>query len=212
MIFVTPDAERSMNTYLGVSTELDSDDVDEAAASSAALLLLEGYLYDKPKGKAALARAAKFCRAGGGSAGISLSDPFCVDRHRDDFKTLIKDLSFVIGNHDEWLSLYETDDLQNALTLAAADAPLIVCTKGGDGVTVAKGAERIDVAVTKITPTDTTGAGDQFAAGFLYGMATGASLEISARMGGVCAAEVITHYGARPETDIMSLFKSNGLV
>jgi sugar/nucleoside kinase (ribokinase family) len=211
MIFVAPDGERSMNTYLGISSELGPDDVSDDVAGSTQLLFLEGYLYDKPKGKQAFERAARLCRASGGKAGIALSDPFCVDRHRDDFRRLVKDLDYVIGNEHEWSSLYQTD-LSSALELAAADAGLVACTRSGHEVIVVRGDEQVVVPVNRIVPVDATGAGDQFAAGFLYGIATGQSLALCGRMGCVAAAEVISHYGARPETDLKALFRQNGLI
>ncbi|MEM6480676.1 MAG: adenosine kinase [Pseudomonadota bacterium] len=211
MIFVTPDGERSMNTYLGISTELGPDDVDDAVAGDTALLFLEGYLFDKAPGKAAFQAAARACRSGGGRAGISLSDPFCVDRHRDDFRKLSRDLDFVLGNEEEWLSLFQTDDLGQALEQAAAESGLIVCTRSGHDVVIATADNTVTVPVTSVEPVDTTGAGDQFAAGFLYGLATGVSLEIAGHMGCVAAAEVIGHVGARPETDVMDIFKEKGL-
>lgn len=212
MIFVSPDGERSMNTYLGISTELGPDDVPEAAVANAGLLLLEGYLFDKPQGKSALATAAETTRQAGGVAGISLSDPFCVDRHRDDFRGLIRGLDFVIGNEHEWAALYETDDLEEALARASAQTGLVVCTRSGTGVIIRRGDRRIDVPVERIAPVDTTGAGDQFAAGFLYGVATGTDLDVAGRMGCIAAAEVISHYGARPETDVKTLFAAEGLI
>ncbi len=212
MIFVSPDGERSMNTYLGISSEVSADDVSENVAGQAMILFLEGYLYDKPKGKAAFERAAELCHAGGGKAGISLSDPFCVDRHRADFRRLVGELDYVIGNEHEWKSLYETEDLEAALSQATNDSGLIVCTRSGKEVVLAKGGERVTVPVTEIVPVDATGAGDQFAAGFLYGYATGQSLETCGRMGCVAAAEVISHYGARPETDLKALFVKEGLL
>lgn len=211
MIFVSPDGERSMNTYLGISAELGPEDVADDVAGQAQLLFLEGYLYDKPKGKAAFETAARLCQAGGGKAGIALSDPFCVERHRDDFCRLVKDLDFVIGNEHEWQSLYQTD-LSTALEQASADAGMVVCTRSGQDVVLLKGDEKAVVGVNEIVPVDATGAGDQFAAGFLYGVATGQSLEIAGRMGCVAAAEVISHYGARPEVDIKGLFQKNGLI
>ena len=212
MIFVSPDGERSMNTYLGISTELGPDDVPHDVAGATGLLVLEGYLYDKPKGKEAFLTAARATRQGGGKAGISLSDPFCVDRHRNDFRTLVTELDYVIGNEHEWKSLYQTDDLGAALEQAASESGLIVCTRSGEDVVIVEGDQTVRVGVDAITPVDTTGAGDQFAAGFLYGVATGASLDVSGRMGCIAAAEVITHYGARPETDVMALFKADGLI
>jgi len=211
MIFVGPDGERSMNTYLGISSELGPEDVSGAVAGQAAFLFLEGYLYDKPKGKAAFERAVALCHASGGQAGIALSDPFCVDRHRDDFRRLVRDLDYVIGNEHEWSSLYQTD-LTSALKQAAADSGLVVCTRSGQDVIVVRGDETVTVPVRQVVPVDATGAGDQFAAGFLYGLATGQRLEIAGRMGCVAAAEVISHFGARPETDLKALFRNQGLI
>jgi sugar/nucleoside kinase (ribokinase family) len=211
MIFVAPDGERSMNTYLGISSELGPEDVSDAVAGQASFLFLEGYLYDKPKGMAAFERAVALCHAAGGQAGIALSDPFCVDRHRGEFRRLVKDLDYVIGNEHEWSSLYQTD-LEPALKQAAADAGLVVCTRSGQDVIVVRGDETVTVPVRQVVPVDATGAGDQFAAGFLYGLATGKPLAISGRMGCVAAAEVISHFGARPETDLKALFRTEGLI
>ena len=211
MIFVAPDGERSMNTYLGISSELGPDDVADDVAGQAALLFLEGYLYDKPKGKQAFERAAKLCRAAGGLAGIALSDPFCVDRHRDDFRRLVKDLDYVIGNEHDWSSLYQTD-LESALKQASQDAGLVACTRSGDEVIVIRGEDRAVVPVHRVVPVDATGAGDQFAAGFLYGISTGRSLEVAGRMGCVAATEVIGHFGARPEASLADLFAAEGLI
>lgn len=211
MIFVSPDGERSMNTYLGISSELGPDDVADSVAGQAGILFLEGYLYDKPKGKQAFERAVTLCHAQGGKAGIALSDPFCVDRHRDDFRRLVKDLDYVIGNEHEWSSLYQTD-LSSALEQAAADAGLVVCTRSGHDVIVMRGDEQAVVPVRRIVPVDATGAGDLFASGFLYGMAIGQPLAICGRMGCVAAAEVISHFGARPETDLKALFREEGLI
>lgn len=211
MIFVSPDGERSMNTYLGISAELGSEDVPLDVAGQAEILFLEGYLFDKDKGKNAFLTAARACRAGGGKAGIALSDPFCVDRHRGDFRKLVKELDYVIGNEHEWSSLYETD-LSSALEQAAADAGTVVCTRSGHDVVLVRGEEEAIVPVREITPIDATGAGDQFAAGFLFGMAVGASLELSGRMGCVAATEVISHFGARPEADLQDLFRAERLI
>ncbi|WP_299846498.1 adenosine kinase [uncultured Roseovarius sp.] len=212
MIFVSPDGERSMNTYLGISTELGPEDVDDSVAGGAGLLFLEGYLYDKPKGKEAFQAAARACQAGGGKAGISLSDPFCVDRHRDGFRQLVRDLDYVFGNEHEWKSLYQTEDLGAALEQAASESGLIICTRSGHDVVAVQGEESVSVPVREITPVDATGAGDQFAAGFLYGVATGQPLAVSGRMGCIAASEVISHYGARPEQDVKAMFRAEGLI
>jgi sugar/nucleoside kinase (ribokinase family) len=211
MIFVSPDGERSMNTYLGISSELGPEDVSDSVAGGAEILFLEGYLYDKPKGKQAFERTVKLCHDNGGKAGIALSDPFCVDRHRDDFRRLVKELDYVIGNEHEWTSLYQTD-LGAALEQAAADAGLVVCTRSGHDVIIVRGEEQAVVPVRRVVPVDATGAGDQFAAGFLYGLATGQGLATCGRMGCVAAAEVISHFGARPEADLKALFRKEGLI
>jgi sugar/nucleoside kinase (ribokinase family) len=213
MIFVSPDGERSMNTYLGVSAELGPDDLGDGVADQAEIVFLEGYLFDKDKGKEAFLKTARACRAAGGKAGIAISDPFCVERHRDDFLGLIKgELDYFIGNRAELLSLFQTDDLDTALVKAAEICPLVVCTQSGAGVTIVQGATRVHVGVQEVVPVDATGAGDLFAAGFLYGLAIGADLETCGKMGNVCAAEIISHMGARPETDLQALFKQNGLI
>jgi sugar/nucleoside kinase (ribokinase family) len=213
MIFVSPDGERSMNTYLGISADLGPEDVAADVAGQTDYLFLEGYLFDKDHGKAAFHKAAADCHRGGGKAGVALSDPFCVDRHRGDFRLLVKnEMDFVIGNRHEWTSLYQTDDLEAALTQAREDCGTVVCTRSGESVIVLRGTERAEAPVQRVVPVDATGAGDQFAAGFLYGMATGQSLEVAARMGIVAAREVIGHVGARPQADVKALFRKEGLI
>lgn len=210
MIFVSPDGERSMNTYLGFSSELGPDDVADDVAGDCNWLFLEGYIYDKPKGKQAFERAVRLCREAGGRAGITLSDPFCVDRHRSDFRQLVRELDYVIGNQEEWESLYQCD-LSSALEQAAQDAGIVVCTRSGDDVVLIRGDESMKAPVTRIVPVDATGAGDLFAAGFIYGMARDLPLEVAGRMGCIAAAEVISHFGARPQTDLKALFAREGL-
>ncbi|MFB9224410.1 adenosine kinase [Paracoccus cavernae] len=214
IIFVTPDGERSMNTYLGISAELDEGDVDPAVFEGAGWLFLEGYLFDKDKGKAAFMKAAKACHDAGGQAGIALSDPFCVDRHRDDFRKLVAGpMDYVIGNAHEWTSLYQTEDLEAALLQASADCGMIVCTRSGeDAILIRRGEDRVFAPVHKIVPVDATGAGDQFAAGLIYGLATGAPLAVAGRMGCIAAAEVIAHVGPRPERDLLADFRAEGLI
>jgi len=213
MIFVSPDGERSMNTYLGISAELGPDDVDESVAAGAEVVFLEGYLFDKDKGKDAFIRTARACRAAGGKAGIAISDPFCVERHRADFVSLVEnEMDFVIGNEAEIRSLYQDNDLEADLARVAAACPLVVCTRSGDGVSIMHEGKRTDIPVTKIVPVDATGAGDQFAAGFLFGLVSGRDMETCGRMGNVCAAEVISHIGPRPEVDMKALFAEHGLL
>ncbi|MEM6759740.1 MAG: adenosine kinase [Pseudomonadota bacterium] len=213
MIFVSPDGERSMNTYLGISTELGPDDVPEAVASSTEMMFLEGYLFDKDQGKEAFRKASRLTRAAGGKAGIAISDPFCVDRHRADFLDMIdNELDYVVGNEHEIKSLFETDDLEAALNKTAEMIPLVVCTRSGDGVTLIGDGQRHDIPVQQVTPVDATGAGDQFAAGFLFGLASGRDLATCGRMGNLCAAEVISHIGPRPEQDMKAVFAAEGLL
>ena len=211
MIFVSPDGERSMNTYLGISAELSEADVDGGAMGAADLLFLEGYLFDRPEGQRAFRAAAEATRAGGGRAAITLSDPFCVDRHRAAFRALVEGpMDVVIGNEHEWEALYQSE-LSAALDAAAAACDLVACTRSGADVILRRGAEVVTVPVRRATPVDATGAGDQFAAGFLFGLATGRDLAASGRMGCVAAAEVISHLGPRPEADLRALMTAEGL-
>ncbi len=212
MIFVSPDGERSMNTYLGAGADLGRGDVDADVFDGARLLFLEGYLFDKDAGKTAFAEAARAMKAAGGRSGITLSDPFCVTRHRDDFARLIaEDMDFVIGNELEWTTLYETADLGEALDRAASHCDTVVATRSDASVILRRGDERAEVPVTPVVPVDATGAGDQFAAGFLFGYLSDRSLDVCGRMGVAAAAEVIGHVGPRPEADIHALFLSLGL-
>ena len=213
MIFVSDDGERSMNTYLGISAELGPEDVNLEVASNAEIVFLEGYLFDKDKGKEAFIKLAKECRTAGGLSGIAISDPFCVERHRSDFLSLIKnELDYVIGNKEEIMALFETDNFESALSKAANISPLVVCTRSSEGVTAIQNGNRVDFKVNPITPVDATGAGDQFAAGFLYGLAKNSDLEIACSMGCICAEEVIGHVGPRPEISLMSKFSEMGLI
>jgi sugar/nucleoside kinase (ribokinase family) len=192
---------------------LGPDDVPDTVMGATRYVFLEGYLFDKDEGKAAFLAAAALCRAGGGQTGITLSDPFCVDRHRADFKTLIaNDMDYVLGNEEEWLSLYETDNLETALAAACAVCDIVVCTRSGDPVIVVRSGQRVDVPVQRIIPVDATGAGDQFAAGFIYGLATGQNPETCGKMGVAAAAEVIRHVGPRPKRPLSEVFAEQGLI
>ncbi len=212
MIFVTPDGERSMNTYLGISAELGPEDVSAEVMAASDIVFLEGYLFDKDKGKQAFLKAARSCRSAGGRAGIALSDPFCVDRHRTDFRALVaQEMDYVIGNEQEWVSLYQANDLDDALAQAVRECDLVVCTRSGDAVWIFERGTRFEIPVTRVVPVDATGAGDQFAAGFLYGLATGCDIATAGRMGVIAASEVIGHIGARPKTDLKMAFQRAGL-
>ncbi|PZO64784.1 MAG: adenosine kinase [Paracoccus denitrificans] len=213
IIHVTPDGERSMNTYLGISAELAPGDVSDALFPEATWLFLEGYLFDKDKGKAAFLRATELCHASGGQAGIALSDPFCVDRHRGDFRSLVKGpMDYVIGNYHEWQSLYQVEDLDAALSQAAQECRTVICTRSGHDAILIRDGERVTAPVHEVVPVDATGAGDQFAAGLIFGLASGKPLDVAGRMGCVAAAEVIGHVGARPVADVAALFAKEGLI
>ena len=213
MIFVSDDGERSMNTYLGISAELGPEDVNLEVAASADIVFLEGYLFDKDKGKEAFIKLAKECRAAGGLSGIAISDPFCVERHRADFLSLIKnELDYVIGNKEEIMALFETDNFESALSKAVDISPLVVCTRSSEGVTAIQEGDRVDFRVEPVIPVDATGAGDQFAAGFLYGLATHANLEAACSMGCLCAEEVIGHIGPRPQVNLLDKFSEMKLI
>ncbi|SDZ04957.1 Sugar or nucleoside kinase, ribokinase family [Jannaschia faecimaris] len=212
MIFVSPDGERSMNTYLGAGADIASVDVPDVFAGGG-MLFLEGYLFDKDEGKTAFGEAAAKMKAAGGKSCITISDPFCADRHRADFQRLIaKDMDIAIGNAAEWTTLYQTDDLERAVGMASEVCEIVVCTRSGQDVWVRSGGQSVTSPVTPMPVVDATGAGDQFAAGFLYGLSSGRDLETAARMGVICAREVIGHMGPRPTRNIAALFEDDGLI
>ncbi|MDP5305667.1 adenosine kinase [Paracoccus spongiarum] len=213
IILVTPDGERSMNTYLGISAELGPDDVNPSVFQGAGWLFLEGYLFDKPAGKEAFLKAARCCHAAGGQAGIALSDPFCVDRHREDFRRLVAGpMDYVIGNVHEWTALYQSDDLEAVLAQASADCGTVICTRSGEDAILIRDGLRVTAPVDRVVPVDATGAGDQFAAGLIFGLASGLPLEVAGRMGCIAASEVIGHVGPRPERDLRHDFRAAGLI
>jgi sugar/nucleoside kinase (ribokinase family) len=207
IIVVTPDAERTMNTYLGVSSLLSPDDVDRTTVAAGAVLYMEGYLYDRPAAKEAFRLAAQIAHSYDRRVSLTLSDSFCVDRHRDDFRRLVTDeVDILFGNADELLSLYQVEHLDDAIARVRHDCLLAVVTTGPkgclvvtpDGVLPAP-AEPVDRVL------DTTGAGDLFAAGFLYGYTRDLSLDECARIGSIAAAEVISHVGPRPLVPLHTL-------
>lgn len=205
LVLVSPDGERSMSTYLGASTELRAADIDEALVGRADWLYLEGYLYDTAEAKAAFQRAIGAVRAGGGRAALTVSDPFCVERHRADFRRLLPELDLVFANRAELLSLYQTDDLDAAIAAIARDVPLAAVTLSGDGAIIVRGEARARVPARRVEVVDTTGAGDLFAAGFLAGLGRGADDAAAARMGCAAAAEIIGHIGARAQGDLAAI-------
>jgi sugar/nucleoside kinase (ribokinase family) len=212
MVLVSPDGERSMNTYLGVSEYLSPSDIDERMMATADWLYLEGYRFDGPDSHEAFARAIAACKGGGGRASVTLSDPFCVDRHRDAFRRMIRDdLDLLFANETEVMSLYQTDSLEDALEACAAEVHFAAVTVGPDGAWVIQDGCRTHVPTIPARVVDATGAGDMFAAGFLHGLAQGRDPVTCARMGSVAAAEIIGHIGARPETDLKALLAGRGL-
>ncbi len=212
MVMVTPDAERTMATYLGVSGDLGPDDVDTDAVAGSGILYLEGYLWDKPAAKDAFRRAMEIAHEAGRKVALSLSDPFCVDRHRDSFREIVaSDIDVLFANEAELLSLYQTDDLEAALTAVAGDVAIAAITRGPDGAVIVSGDERIAVPALPVAAlVDTTGAGDLFAAGFLNGMATGHPLDVCGAMGCTAANAVIQVLGARCSDALKAKFAIEG--
>lgn len=205
LVLVTPDAQRTMSTYLGSSQLLSEADVDPEMVRSAAIAYFEGYLWDPPAPMAAIRKAAAIARAAGRRTALTLSDTFCVEGHRADFRDLLSsEMDIVFANENEARALFETDRLDDALDGFAACPRLIaVVTRSAQGAVVVHGSERTAVtAAPTARVLDTTGAGDLFAAGFLTGLAQGRNLADCATMGTIAAAEIIEHFGARPEADI----------
>ncbi|MBL8589611.1 MAG: adenosine kinase [Methylobacteriaceae bacterium] len=207
-IFVTPDGERTMNTYLGACQNLTAADIDEATVRAAGIVYLEGYLWDPPAAKEAFVKAATIAHAAGRRVALTLSDSFCVDRYRAEFLELIrrKLVDIVFANESELHSLYQTADFDTAVAEFRKEGALGVCTRSEKGsiVVTAKGVEAVEAfPIERIV--DTTGAGDLFAAGFLTGLARGASYRNCALLGAMAAAEVIQHIGARPESDLRQM-------
>ncbi|WP_309610780.1 adenosine kinase [Sphingomonas sp.] len=208
LILVTPDAQRTMNTFLGAAQMLEAKDVDLAAVASAKILYLEGYLWDPAQPRAAMKAAIDAARAAGTRVAFTLSDSFCISRHRDDFLALIDAgrIDILFANEAEITELAGERAFEAAVAAVAARVPLLVVTRSAKGAVAIAGDERASVPAEPIARlVDTTGAGDLFAAGFLAGQAKGKSLETSLRLGAIAAAEVIQHYGARPEADLKAL-------
>lgn len=208
LILVTPDAQRTMNTFLGASQYLPASALDLDKIRSAAILYLEGYLWDPEEPRAAMRVAIDAARAAGRKVALTLSDAFCIERHRADFRCLIEGglIDILFANESEILSLQETGDFDAAVAATAACVPTLVVTRSEHGAIAVQGGARVAVPAEPIAElVDTTGAGDLFAAGFLAGQAQGRSLADSLTMGAIAAAEIISHFGARPEADLRTL-------
>ena len=209
VIVVTPDAERTMNTFLGASSLLTPDDVDPTVVASGRVLYMEGYLYDRDDAKEAFRTAARVAHDAGRLVSLTLSDSFCVDRHRDDFRSLITDeVDLLFGNAEELISLYQTDTFAEAVTEVRRDCRMAAVTMGAQGSLVITPGEVLEVAARPVPRVvDTTGAGDLFAAGFLFGFTQGSDLAGCARLGAIAAAEVISHVGPRPMVELRTLLR-----
>jgi sugar/nucleoside kinase (ribokinase family) len=213
-ILVTPDGERTMNTYLGAAQNLTPADIDAGEIAAAGITYLEGYLWDPPHAKEAFRKAAEIAHASDRLVALTLSDAFCVDRYRDEFLNLMRTgaVDLVFANESELISLYQTSDFDSAIAALRGDVKLAAVTRSEKGCVVVSRDENEVVAAAPIDRfVDATGAGDLFAAGFLFGLARDADMRTAAQLGAVAAAEVIQHLGARPETSLKGLAQDSGL-
>lgn len=207
VIVVTPDGQRTMNTYLGAGAVLHPFDIDQRAVQSAEWVFLEGYLFDKDDAKEAFRTAARYAHEAGRKVALTLSDSFCVQRHHDDFLALVSDeVDLLFANEHELATLYATEDFDRAIATLRDCCPLAVVTRSKRGSTVVTPRELLEVPSLPVDPiVDATGAGDMYAAGFFYGITHGKSLEQSAEIATICAAEVIMHMGPRPQVRLATL-------
>lgn len=212
MINVTPDGERTMCTYLGASTQFAADDIDPAIVEAAAIVYLEGYLFDAEEARRAFAKAAGLAHGAGRQIAITLSDGFVVERHREALLGFIEgQVDILFANEGELTALFQTD-FDSALEAVRGKAKLAAVTRGASGSVIVRGAETVSVGAERVEKVvDTTGAGDQYAAGFLYGLAKDKPLAACGALGSLAAAEVISHYGPRPLTSLKDLAASKGL-
>ena len=204
LVLVTPDAERTMNTYLGACTSLDENDIDPALVASAAITYLEGYLFDQPPAKAAFRKAASLARAAGRKVALTMSDSFCVHRHREEFLALIEGhIDILFANEDEIRALYGVEDTIEAAKIAAQHVEIVTVTRGAAGALLVDASGITEVPASEVSAVvDTTGAGDLYAAGVLYGLSRALPLAECGRLGCAAASEVIGHFGARPQSDL----------
>ncbi len=207
LVIITPDGQRSMITYLGASVELGPEDIVEETIRMHKITYLEGYLWDSPRAKEASVKAAQVAREAGRKVALTLSDPFCVDRHRESFRDLLDDyVDIFFANEVEINSLYQVEDFDTALTKLRRGGNLAVLTRSEKGSVIVSGEEMYTIHAMPVQEVvDVTGAGDLYAAGVLYGLTNGYDLETSGRIGSIAAAEVISHVGARPEADLREL-------
>jgi sugar/nucleoside kinase (ribokinase family) len=211
LIYVTPDAERTMQTFLGACIALGPNDIDEQVIIASKVIYLEGYLYDPPQAKAAFVKAAKLAKNAGRKVALSLSDPFCVDRHRSAFVDLVHNhVDILFANEDEIKSLYQVDVFDEALEKVRGNCDVVALTRGSQGSVIVSGDETYVLLAENVQGiVDTTGAGDSYAAGFLYGLTQGKDLETCGQIGGILAADIITNYGARSKNDLKVLLSKN---
>jgi sugar/nucleoside kinase (ribokinase family) len=214
LVLVTPDGQRTMHTFLGVSPQLGRGEVDAELIRSARIVYLEGYLFDRPEAKAAFRQAADIAAKAGRQVALTLSDPFCVDRHRAEFLDLIRtSVDILFANEAEVASLYRANSFDEAARHAQADTKLAALTRSEMGSVILSQGKTLAIPAAPVAKVvDTTGAGDLYAAGFLFGIARGRSLETAGRLGSLAAAEVISHIGARPESRLQDLARKAGLL
>ena len=214
LILVTPDAQRTMNTFLGACVELGPEDIDPELISAAQVTYLEGYLFDPPRAMEAFRKAAELAHKAGRKVALSLSDPFCVGRHRADFLELVdQHVDVLFANEHEIASLYQTEHFELAAEAVRGHCEIAVLTRSERGSSIVTAKAMLHVAPAPVARVvDSTGAGDLYAAGFLYGLTHGRDLETCGKLGSLCAGEVIGHFGARPETSLKILAKSAGLI
>jgi sugar/nucleoside kinase (ribokinase family) len=214
LILVTPDGERTMNTFLGASVDFKPEDLDLDLIRAAKIVYLEGYLFDRDEAKAAFRKAARAAKKAGAKVALTLSDAFCVDRHREDFRALVREgADIVFANEREITALYQVNSFEEAADMALQDCELAVLTRSEEGSVIVAAGETIEIPAEKVSQVvDVTGAGDLYSAGFLYGLTHGAALRSCGRIGSLAAAEVIGHIGARPEISLRKLAKENGLI
>jgi len=207
MIFVTPDHERTMNTYLGAACDLTPNCIDTEIITQSNIIFLEGYLFNNDNAKQAFKQAALIAKNAGNKVALTLSANFCVDIHREDFQSLVEnDIDILFANEEEITNLCETESLGGALNIIADKCPLSVITKGKDGVTIFNQGIRTDVPITEnVEVVDTTGAGDAFAGGFLYGLSQGYNMEQCGHLGNIAAGHIIADYGPRPRVPLNTL-------